>query len=189
LPLLDSLTKIAKNERPEIISQKANREVVMAQINQAKSNYFPAISVSSSYGLQGDKFLDQKSSWSAGIGLSIPLIDGFSTKAKVNQATIALKQNELNLENLTNNIEQEVRTAYADYELAIKNLEVTNKILEAARAAYQLTKLQYEQGRTSYFFLQQKENELTQAENSYVNALYNLRVLLAQLEKTIGRSN
>ncbi len=189
LPSLDSLTKAAKNERPEMARQKANQEVILGQIKQAKSNYLPAISLSSSYGLQGDKFLEQKSNWSAGIGLSIPLFDGFATKAKVREATLALKQNELNLEDLMNSIEQEVRMAYADYELATKNLEVTNKILEAARAAYQLTKLQYEQGRTSYFFLQQKENELTQAENSYVNALYNLRVLLAQLEKTVGRSN
>lgn len=189
LPSLDSLSKIAKVVRPEIKSQIANREVLAAQINQTKSNYFPAISLSSSYGLQGDKFLEQKSSWSAGLGLSLPLIDGFSTKAKVNQATIALKQNELSLEDLRNSIEQEVSEAYANWQLANKNLEVTNKILEAVRAAYQLTKLQYEQGRTSYFFLQQKESELTQAENSYVNAQYNLRSSIAQLEKTIGRSN
>lgn len=188
-PVLDSLTGKAKNERPEIISEKANQEVLEAQITQAKSNYFPSVSVSSSYGLQGDKFLEQKSSWSAGVGLSLPLVDGFSTRAKVREATISLKQNELNLQYLTNNIESEVKQAYSDWQLANKNLEVSNRILEATRDAYQLTKLQYEQGRTSYFFLQQKETDLTQAENSYVNAQYNLRATIATLEKVIGRSN
>ncbi|MEO0092914.1 MAG: TolC family protein [candidate division WOR-3 bacterium] len=188
-PALDSLIQEALWHRPEIISQKANSEIFKAQVNLAKSNYFPVISISSSYGLQADKFFEPKSNWSAGVSLTLPLIDGFATKAKVNAANIALKQQELNLQDLTNTVGQEVRQAYADWQLAMKNLEVTNKILEAARVAYQLTKLQYEQGRTSYFFLQQKESELTQAENNCVNAQYNRRLAIATLEKVLGRSN
>jgi len=190
-PGLDTVTKMAKEERPEIISEKANREVLQAQISQAKSNYLPAVSVSSSYGygLQGDTLLKQKANWSAGINLSLPLFNGFSTSAKVRAATISLKQNDFNLLDLTNNIEQEVKQAYSDWQLATKNLEVSSRTLEATRAAYQLTKLQYEQGRTSYFFLQQKESDLTQAENGYVNSQYNLRASAATLEKVLGRSS
>jgi outer membrane protein TolC len=188
-PPLDSLTKLAENERPEIINQKANREVLTEQKTQAASNYLPTLSVSSSYGLSGDNFLEQNDNWSAGIGLSLPLFNGFSTKAKVRQVTISIKQSDLKLQDLSNSIESEVRQAYSNLALARKNLEVSNKTLEAAQDAYQLTKLQYEQGSTSYFFLQQKESELTQAENSNVNALYNLRTSVAALEKSLGRSN
>lgn len=186
-PALDSLVESAKNQRPEIIAEKANREVIEAQVTQAKSNYFPAISVSSSYGLQGDEFLDQNSNWSAGINLSLPLIDGFSTRARVRQASVSLKEEDLKLKDLRDNIEQEIKQAYSDWNLAAKNLEVSNKTLEAVREAYQLTKLQYEQGRTSYFFLQQKESDLTRSENNYLNAQLNLRVSVARLEKAWGR--
>ncbi len=186
-PTLDSLVKSAKNERPEIIAEQANREVIEAQVTQTKSNYFPAISVSSSYGLRGDEFLDQNTNWSAGINLSIPIFDGFSTKAKVKQATISLKEEDLKIKDLKDNIEQEVKQAYSNLNLATKNLEVSNKTIEAVREAYQLTKLQYEQGRTSYFFLQQKESDLTRSENNYLNAQLNLRVSVARLEKAWGR--
>ena len=188
-PPLDSLTKLAENGRPEIISQKANRDVLAEQKTQAVSNYLPTLSVSSSYGLSGDNFLEQNDNWSAGIGLSLPLFNGFSTKAKVKQTTISIKQSDLKLQDLFNSVESEVKQAYSSLALAKKNLEVSNKTLEAAQDAYQLTKLQYEQGSTSYFFLQQKESELTQAENSNVTALYNLRTSNAALEKSIGRSN
>lgn len=188
-PPLDSLTKLAENGRPEIISQKANRDVLAKQKTQAVSNYLPTLSVSSSYGLSGDNFLEQNDNWSAGIGLSLPLFNGFSTKAKVKQTTISIKQSDLKLQDLFNSVESEVKQAYSSLTLAKKNLEVSNKTLEAAQDAYQLTKLQYEQGSTSYFFLQQKESELTQAENSNVTALYNLRTSNAALEKAIGRSN
>jgi outer membrane protein TolC len=188
-PLLDTLTVIAKNERPEVIIEKANRVILESQVSQAKSSYLPSLSVSSSYGLQGDDFLHQSSSWSAGIGLSLPLFNGFSTQAKVNQSKVSVKQNILEFEDLINSIETETRQAYIDWQMAQRNLEVSSKNLQATRNAYQLTKLQYEQGRTSYFFLQQKESDLTQAENNKVNALYNLRSSSAALEKAIGRSN
>jgi outer membrane protein len=188
-PLPDSLTNLADSERPEIISQKANRDVLAEQKTLAISNYLPSLSVSSSFGLSGDNFLEQSNNWSAGVGLSLPIFNGFSTQAKVKQATISIKQNDLKLQDLINNIESEVKQSYSDLALAKKNVEVSNKTLEAAQDAYQLTKLQYEQGRTSYFFLQQKESELTQAENGNVNALYNLRTSVAVLEKAIGRSN
>jgi outer membrane protein TolC len=188
-PGLDSTIKTAEAERPEIIAERINQEVIQTQISQAKSNYFPSVSLSSSYGLGGEKFLDQKSNWSAGIGLSLPLIDGFSTKAKVREANISLKQEYFKLIDLAYSIEQEVKQAYSDWILAIKNLAVSNKTLEAAQDIYSLTKLQYEQGTATYFELGQKESQLTQAENSYVNALYNLRASTAKLEKAIGGSN
>jgi outer membrane protein len=187
-PGLDSTVKLAETGRPEIIAEKINQEVVATQISQAKSNYFPSVSLSSSYGLQGEKLRDQKSNWSAGIGLSLPLIDGFSTKAKVREANISLKQEYFKLIDLTNSIEQEVKQAYSNWFLAVKNLEVSSKSLQAVQDLYSLTKLQYEQGSVTYFELEQKESQLTQAENGYVNALYNLRNSIATLEKAIGRS-
>ncbi len=186
---LDSLIQTAQTERAEVMVEKANRVILESQMTQARSNYLPSVSVSSSYGLQGDEFLNQSSSWSAGIGLSLPLFNGFSTRAKVNQSKVSLKQNLLKFEDLMQSIETETRQAYTDWQMAEKYLAVSRKNLQATRNSYQLTKLQYEQGRTSYFFLQQKESELSNAENGYVNALYNLRSSTASLEKIIGRSN
>jgi outer membrane protein TolC len=84
-------------------------------------------------------------------------------------------------------IEEEVEQAYSNWELAKKNLEVSETSLHAAQEMYELTRLQYEQGLTSYLFLQQKESSLTQAEHNRANALFNLRVSGARLEKAWGR--
>lgn len=123
-----------------------------------------------------------------GINLSLPIFQGFSRKAKVKESTLALMEQDARILELEQQIEEEVEQAYSDWELAGKVIEVNDKTLQAAREMYQLTKLQYEQGLTSYFFLQQKESDLTNTENRYVNALYNLRVSVARLEKAWGRS-
>jgi outer membrane protein len=188
-PSLDRLIEDAKNQRPEIRSQKANTDVLEAQVTQAKSNYFPRISLSSSYGLRGGELFDQEGDWSMGISLSLPIFEGFSRKAKVKESTLSLKDQDARIVELEQQIEEEIEQAYSRWELAEKVIEVNDKTLQAAREMYQLTKLQYEQGLTSYFFLQQKESDLSRAENTYVTALYNLRVYSARLQKAWGRSS
>jgi outer membrane protein len=187
-PSLDSLIREAKTERPDIRSQRVNTEVLKAQVTQAKSNYYPTISLSSSYGWQGTELLNQEGGgWSAGLSLSLSIFDGFSRKAKVKESTLSLKEQDAKIVEIEQQIEEEIEQAYSNWELAEKIIEVNSKTLQASREMYQLTKLQYEQGLTSYFFLQQKESDLTSAENKQVNALYNLRVAIARLENAWGR--
>ena len=188
-PPVQRIVEEAQAQRPEMLAERANTEVLKAQVTQAKSNYFPTISLSSSYGMQGNEFLDQQGDWSVGISLSLPIFEGFSRKAKVNEATLSLREQDERIQELKQQMEEEIEQDWSNWELAEKIIEVNSKTLQAAREMYQLTKLQYEQGMTSYFFLQQKESDLSNAENRYVNALYNLRVSGAKLEKAWGRRN
>ena len=188
-PSLNRLIEEAKTQRPDMRSQRVNTDVLEAQVTQAKSSYFPKISLSSSYGLRGSELFDQEGDWSMGISLSLPIFQGFSRKAKVKESTLALKEHKARIAELEQQIEEEVEQAYSDWELAGKVIEVNDKTLQAAREMYQLTKLQYEQGLTSYFFLQQKESDLANTENRYVNALYNLRLSVARLQKAWGGSS
>jgi outer membrane protein len=188
-PSLETLIEEAKAERPELRSEKANTVALQAQVTQAKSSYLPRVSLSSSYQLQGNEFLEQRDNWSVGVSLSLPIFDGFSTKAKIRDATLSLESQSQRILGLEQQIEQEAEQAYSTWELAQRIIEVTETTLGAARDMYELTKLQYEQGLTSYFFLQDKESGLTQAENNRLNALFNLRVATAKLAKAWGRTS
>jgi len=187
LPPLEEIIEYAKSERPEIRLQLLNKMVIESQITQAKSSYLPSLSLSSSYGMRGNEFLEQESNWSVGVGISMPIFDGFSTKAKVTDAKLALKEQDTKIQNTEQQIEEEIEQAWVNYKLARKNVEVVKKTLEAVQEMYQLTALQYEQGLTSYFFLQQKEDALTNAEYNHGTALYNLQITIATIEKVWGR--
>lgn len=186
-PALDSLIADAGCLRPDISAEKVNTEGLKAQVTQAKSGYYPRISMSSSYGWQGEGLSIQDGSWSIGFSLSLPIFEGFSTKVKVQEANLALNQQDIRLQEMEQEIEQEIEQVYSNWELAGRTIEVNDKTLQAKQEMYQLTKLQYEQGLTSYFILQQKESDLSSAESRQVNALYNLRVSTARLEKVWGR--
>jgi len=187
LSAVDSLVEEGKSERAELEFERLYREAVEARLTQAKSDYWPTISLSSSYGWQGDAPLEQEGGWSAGIDVSFSVFEGFSRKAKVTEATLALREEDLRLSELEDSIEEEIEQAYSSWKLAVVNLDVSEKSLDAVGEMYRLTKLQYEQGRTSYLFLQQKESALTRAELDHANALFNLRVARASLERAVGR--
>jgi outer membrane protein TolC len=188
-PSPQSMIEVALADRPEMHAERARREAIDAQISQARSSYWPTVSLSGSYGWQGDTFLEQQGGWSAGVNISLPIFEGFSRKAKVTQANLSLREQDLKLEELEDAIAEELERDYSNWELARKNLDVSETSLNAAREMYQLTRLQYEQGLTSYLFLQQKESALTQAEYNHVNALFNLRTSAATLEKAWGGRN
>jgi outer membrane protein len=188
-PAVGTLVAAAKQNRPELLSEKANKPALQAQVTQAKSEYLPKVSFSTSYGLQGDELASQTTSWGAGVSLSLPIFDGFARKAKVTEATLSLQNQTDAIRELELQVEEEVEQAYSTWELARDIVQVTEKTLEAAREIYQLTKMQYEQGLTSYFFLQQKEAGLTQAETSRLSALLNVRVSGARLERVVGRTS
>ena len=188
-PSLESIIEGARSERPEMHVERARRSALEAQVSQAKSSYWPTVSLSGSYGWQGDALLDQEGGWSAGLNISLPIFEGFSRKAKVVHATLSLQEEDLKLQELEDRIEEEVEQAYSNWELAQKNVHVSEMPLEAAREMYQLTRLHYEQGLTSYLSLQQKESSLTQAEYNHANALFNLRTSGARLQRVSGRRN
>jgi outer membrane protein len=186
-PSLETLIEEAKAERPELRVEKANTVALRAQVTQAKSSYLPRVSLSSSYQWQGNEFLEQRDNWSVGVSLSLPIFDGFSTRARVQDATLSLESQSQRIREMERQIEEEAEQAYSTWELAQRIIKVTETTLGAARDMYELTKLQYEQGLTSYFFLQDKESGLTQAENNRLDALFNVRVAAAKLAKAWGR--
>ena len=188
-PAVATLIGQAKQERPELRSEKANRPALEAQVTQARSSYLPKVSFSTSYSLSGDEFTKQTGGWGAGVSLSLPIFDGYARKTQLSTARLSLENQTDVVRELELQVEQDVEDAYSTWELARDIVQVTEKTLEAAREMYLLTKMQYEQGLTSYFFLQQKESGLTGAETSRLSALLNVRVSAARLEKTLGRVN
>ncbi|MFW5782221.1 MAG: TolC family protein, partial [Candidatus Muiribacteriaceae bacterium] len=135
----------------------------------------------------GDSLFENES-WSAGLSYSLNLFDGNRRDETLKGYDLNIQRTEKNLKTRINNIRRAVFSAISDYSLSLKKLDIDKRVLKSKKDIYSLTKLQYEQGTASYFNLQQKEADLTNAETSYINSLFNLRNNLAKLQYNIGRS-
>ncbi|MGM0607391.1 MAG: TolC family protein [Candidatus Muiribacteriota bacterium] len=129
-------------------------------------------------------------SYNIGLTYSISrsLYDGGQDDNKFNELKININQRKDSLESLTVDLKNNLKRAMTSYDLSKRQLQLSKQKLKSSHDIYTLTQLQYEQGDTTYFFLQQKESELTSAEYSHVNALFNLKLQGLRLIQTLGRS-
>mgnify|MGYP003614517025 CR=1 FL=1 len=95
---------------------------------------------------QSDKFdvFSGHSYWSPvsaiSLNLSIPIFNGFATRARMEQAKIRLRQTENNIEAMKLNIGREIQTAINDFKSAIQNLDYQKNNMALAQKVYKQNK-------------------------------------------------
>ncbi len=161
-----------------------------------QAEYFPSLSLTSSYlysGLSNKLDLFKRNStanWNdaatIGLSLRIPLFDGNARKSRVKQADVELQKAKEDLKNTS----QALNLAYDNAQLQIRNsINTINSQKENVRLAeevYSSTQNNYKNGLASLTDLLDAENSLTEAKNSYNQALLNYRVAEIQLIKSNG---
>ncbi|TET47768.1 TolC family protein [candidate division TA06 bacterium] len=187
-PSRSEVVAMGLRHRPEMAREASRVKLQRAYQSQSKGGFFPTFRLNASFNRSGDRFLADDNSWSAGVNASLPLFDGLRTPADYFQSRVSLRRQLAQYEETRQSVEENIEKAYSDWLLAKKRMEVAEKSLTAATEIYNLNRLQYQQGRASYFSFQQRELSLTRAEYERVNASYNLFVSTAELERAIGKS-
>lgn len=162
------------------------------------SEYYPSLALTGSYNYNGvsDKFdffkrsSNSTANWfdmsAIGLTLRVPIFDGFATRSKVRQADITLKK-----------VEEDIRQAKQSLNMAHENAKIQlkdnlatitsqEKNVKLAQEIYESTQNNYNNGLASLTDLLDTENSLTQAQNSYNQALLNYKVAEIQLIKSKG---
>lgn len=132
------------------------------QIQFEQASYYPNLSLMGQVQIQSQaadfKFKDYKWSTNSYIGLQleVPIFSGFKTKAKTEQAEIALRQSELQLDNTR----QQLRTKINHTMLVLK--EIKEKI-SAQKIAVDVSENSYNQIKSRWGQGLQKNSDLTEA--------------------------
>ena len=108
------------------------------------------------------------------------------TKGTVDVAKANLSKTEEQLAATVRDIEVEVRSAYSSFIEAKETLESQEKNVELAEEALRLANALESAGSGTQLDVLDAETALTQARTTWVNALRNYSVSLANLERAIG---
>jgi outer membrane protein len=151
----------------------------------AKANRYPSVSaganLSTSYSDQffgiidpqteevgripfSEQFFDQRIGRGMGLSVSIPIFNRFNTSTNIQQAQIQYRNSQLQLDDIKFGIREDISQAYNDYQSLIKELEATERTVQAAERAFETQQQRYEIGATTLI-------ELNQATTNYVQAL------------------
>ncbi|HTD93686.1 MAG TPA: TolC family protein [Chitinophagaceae bacterium] len=172
------------------LGQKLNQY----NVKRYKLSQIPTISLNGNYAknAQRDKFdFFGNGQWysvsSVGVNMSIPLFNGFSTRAKIRQAQIEVEKTDNQIEALKLSIDNEVQTAKNNFNSAISTLDYQKKNMDLAEMVYQQTKKKYEVGTGNQQEINTAQTDLKTAQTDYVNALYNAIIAKTDFLKATGK--
>lgn len=191
----DELIGSALSNNPSLKMYNQNIKSQEYAISRSKSNYYPYLSGSISYGRGNESFdkvyskFDENWNLSYRLNLSINLFNGFSDKVAVQQSKLQLKNNKENLAANERSIKSSIIQLLDNYKSYLEIIDINKENLEAAKEEFRLAEERYRIGSGTQLELREAQVNLTRAEQTLVAAQYNARIVQAQLEEKIGMIN
>jgi outer membrane protein len=184
----DALIREALAQRPDLAGLRLERDASVEYASAQKALARPILSVfgSAGYTPTGDPAQFEDHYAAGGINLSLPAYDGGLNAARSSEAELRSRAAGENLRDAENRVMDEVRTGDLNTRYALERLDLTQKVLDNARHAYELAELRYRLGSTSIVELSQAQLNRTQAEIDDASAKYEYQIQRAILDYEIG---
>lgn len=172
----------AKQNRPDLKAYNATLEAMKQALLYIKREYYPEISASAGYNYRNQY---NTNSFNVGLNLSSS-VNILSKKYEIDNGKlqVALAKNEIDL--LEQNIYFEVQNAYINMVQLEKQIPLLAVKVKQTYENFELADGRYAVGIGDYIQLQDARVNYNNAQQSYVQTVYNYNVARANLEKLIA---
>lgn len=187
--VIDTTTYKRRIEYSLMETQKKLNEL---DVKRYKSLFLPSLSAfgSTSAQYQNDKFSDlydtRFPTTVIGLRLSIPIYSGGQKLYDLRNAKLTALKTQNQMYDLQNAITLEVSQAQTQFLNGRRSLENQKRNMELAQEVLRVTKIKYEQGVGTNLEVTTAETSLKEAQNNYINALYDMLINKVDLDKALG---
>jgi outer membrane protein len=182
---LDSVRALAALHRPDILAAQARYSGYQSLTSAAWSQHLPTLSATGTYTWSGfDVRLYPR--WVAGLTFTLPIFQGFSINAQVEQAQATAEAARASLSTLTENVMLEVEQAYLGVAEAQERMVATAKLVEQAEQNLTLAERQYAAGVGTALDITDAQLTRSNARITNIQALFDYNSSLVRLQKAIG---
>jgi outer membrane protein TolC len=186
---VDQAINRALEKRPDLMQQVAEIRSANARVKEARAAYYPALSLSVSpaaqslYGLQSPYPWSHTADLVGGLSFSLQwtVFDGGARKNKLAQARANVHAAEAQANVISNQIADEVWTAYSNLNTAFRQRQSALALLEAASQSYSAALESYNYGVRSLLDVTAAQRTLAQARSADVLARTQVLTSLAEL--------
>lgn len=143
--MLSNMDNSTQGERNDLKSLELKKQAAESGIKIAKAAYYPSLSLSGGYiAFDLNNVLTVTNAMNVGVGLSYDLSNIFKNGKNVKLAQSRVKETEIAVSQLTDEIRQEVFEAQQNYELSQKQSKVYDSAVEQATENYRIVKDKYD---------------------------------------------
>ncbi|OGF48016.1 MAG: hypothetical protein A2231_13010 [Candidatus Firestonebacteria bacterium RIFOXYA2_FULL_40_8] len=180
--------KKAFEQRFEIKKSDKRKEMLVSALAVSVSMDKPLITGNLSYNYQNPYYsqISWVESWNAGVTLTIPLFDGFSTAGKIKQAEAAVASADVAKSAVLSQVEFEVRQAVLNLNETNERIKSQKENVRQAEEYLRIAQSSYTSGVITNYDVMDAHLSLLTAKTAYLQALYDLTVAKAAFLKAIG---
>jgi len=182
---LDSVKLLTFGQRPELIAATARLEANKSLVSAAWDQHLPTLSASGAWTWSNFDF-PLFSRWNVGLTMSLPIFQGFSISAQVEQARAAADAAQANLDVLRESVILEVEQNYLGLKEAEERIAASTKLVEQAEQNLNLAERQYAAGVGTALEVADAQLTLSNARITRIQALYDYNSSLRKLERSMG---
>jgi len=184
--------KIAYLETPEMTLMALGVDVNKWLIEMAKAGDRPQINAQLGVNYRsndiGDMINSRHNNWDAGVSMSIPLFDGFSTKAKVDEAKARYAKAKLQRQDVGEQIAVNIKRACLDLLRAQALIDSQKDNIEEAKEALKIAEVRYDNGEGTNLEVMDAQVSLSQVEKNLSEGIFDYRMAEAYLKRNMGTS-
>ena len=187
-------TEYKYTDRKEYQALELSNKLNGFNIKRYKLSQIPILSFNANYSKQAQrtKFdFFKKGDWFTtsyiGLNLNIPIFKGFSAKAKIAGARLALQQSQNQLDGLKISIDNDVAIAKNSFATATATMDYQKQNMRLAETVYEQTKKKYETGTGSSTEINTAQIDLKTAQTNYIGALYDAIIARIDFLKATGK--
>jgi len=189
----EGLLEQLKSENNQLKQMQINQAISEQTLKINQTGWLPSVSSSVGYGINyndngpaGFFAIQQSNGFNAGLSLSWNIFDGGATKVNVQNAQIAIQNQELNAKRLSLNLENQLASFWAEYntqKVIIQNEETNVKI---SNQNFLKSKELFNLGKITSLEYRQAQLNLINNKLNLLNATYNAKLAELQLKRFAG---
>lgn len=180
LPSVNEIYYKALQHRPEIESSRLTTNSAEMQVKQARSGYYPTISMNAGAGTSNNDGsnenlghqLKYNLSYSVGLSLSIPLYDNRNTRSNIQKAKLQYQTTILQEQEIQKQLYSTVESLWLDARNAQKRFIASKNSVAGAQESYNLLNEQFNVGLKNATELLSGRNTLLNAQQEMLQAKY-----------------
>jgi outer membrane protein len=180
--------------RPDILALVESQRQARRNLSAQKGALWPQVTAGGEYNLASDPTSNEQ--WYIGFQIQLPLFDGGLILSRIREQKSLVRQSELNLDDLRRTADQDVRTAYANFNASVAQVVRLQEQVALAALSYNAEAEDYRLGIVSNLDVLVALNNLQSARRSLNSAdltarlnLINLHVAAGIAAKSMGEVN
>ena len=186
----DEFLKQAYLNAPEMNLKTLGIDISKWSIEMAKAGWRPQVNAGAGYTFESDKWSNmfnyKHNNWYAGFSVGLSIFDGFATRAKVEAAKERYAQANLEKGNVIDQIAVDIRQGCLDLKQAQAIIDSQKDNIDEAREALKISNVSYDNGAGTNLNVLDAQLSLSQAEENFVQGIYDYLMAQAYLDRTMG---